>query len=471
MKGYGAPMNVGIYARLSRDRDGTETATVRQEADCRALANGEGWDVVDVYVDSDLSGFDPKVSRPDFERMIDDLEGGVIQAVLVWKLDRLSRQPGQFESVVRACERTGARIVSINESADMTSPSGLAMMRVGMAFAAMESQNISLRVKRAKQEQAREGKPHGGGIRPFGLSLDRRSIIDVEAEAVRQAAEDVINGATLTSVANDWNERGLLTTKGNAWTVTAVRRLIAAPHVAGCRHYHGDAIPSDVIPAILDQVTWQQVKAIIEDPSRRMTGERVLRPLSGLVRCGRCGSAMRVKYRKDGRQPLYRCLKQPGTTGCGRMVVVAEPVEDVVLGAILDASESGRLVGMLEGRRNADTAKTHDDLSGLRVRRQQLVSDYHVDGLISRGEFLAAAGAIDDKIGTLEGALARHAGVSAASLLKPGESIESAWRERGFGWSREIARSLIDRVVIAPAPNRGSNRLDPSRVEVVWRGE
>lgn len=471
MTGYGAPMNVGIYARLSRDRDGTETATARQEADCRALADREGWTVVDVYVDSDLSGFDPKVARPDFERMIDDLEAGVISAVLVWKLDRLSRQPGQFESVVQACERTGARIVSINESADMTSPAGLAMMRVGMAFAAMESQNISLRVKRAKLEQAREGKPHGGGIRPFGLALNRREVVPVEAEAIRQAAEDVIRGATLSGIAREWNERDLRTTKGNAWTVTTVRRLLTAPHVAGCRHYHGDAIPSDVIPAILDRVTWDQVCAILQDPARRMTGERVLRPLSGLVRCGRCGSVMRVKYRKNGRQPLYRCLKQPGTTGCGGMVVVAEPVEELVLGAIVAASESGRLVSMLDGRRNADTAKLHDDLAGLRARREQLVSDYHVDGLISRGEFLAAAGAIDDKVSALEGAIARDAGVSAAALLRPGESIETAWRDRGFGWGREIARAMIERVSIAPAPNRGSNRLDPARVSIVWRDQ
>lgn len=100
-----ATPKAGIYTRLSRDRDGTQTATARQEADCRELAASEGWDVIAVYEDSDLSGSKRGVIRPDYERMLDDVRAGRIDRVLVWKLDRLSRQPGQFEAVIDACEQ------------------------------------------------------------------------------------------------------------------------------------------------------------------------------------------------------------------------------------------------------------------------------------------------------------------------------------------------------------------------------
>jgi len=462
-------VDVGIYARLSRDPDGTATATARQEADCRALCEREGWTVARVYVDSDLSGFNPKTERPAFQEMVDDLTTGTIGAVVVWKLDRLSRQPGQFESVVRACELVGARIVSVNESADMTSPAGLAMMRVGMAFAAMESQNISLRVKRAKLEQARNGEPHGGGIRPFGLTLDRRAIVEDEAALIRAAAEAVLDGETMSSVARAWNDAGVTTTKGNRWSVTTVRRLLAAPHVAGCRHYHGEAIPSDVIPAILDRETWERVKAVLEDPARRQTKDRVIRPLSGLVRCSRCGQAMTVKYRKGGLQPLYRCVKRPETAACGGMVVAAESLEQLVLGSVVEAYDSGDLSAVLAGRADGSLALLHDEVAGLRSRREQLVTDYHVDGLISRGEFIQAASAIDDRITSIESDIARRGGRSALSGLDVGESITDALASRGFPWAHQLARAVIDRVLIFRAPNRGSTRLDPARVEVVWR--
>lgn len=462
-------MVVGIYARLSRDPDGTATATARQEADCRALCEREGWTVGRVYVDSDLSGFDPKVQRPAFEEMVDDLTTGAISAVVVWKLDRLSRQPGQFEAVVQACELAGARLISVNESADMTSPAGLAMMRVGMAFAAMESQNISLRVKRAKLEQARNGLPHGGGIRPFGLTLDRLSIVDDEASLIREAAQLVLDGETLTTIARAWNEAGVTTTKGNRWAVTTVRRLLTAPHVAGFRHYHGEAIPSDVIPRILDVRTWERVKVILEDPSRMNVKERTLRPLSGLVRCARCGQVMTVKYRKGGLQPLYRCVKRPETIACGGMVVAAESLEQLVMGLIVEASDSVGLSRLLAGRADGSVARLHDEVAGLRTRREQLVSDYHVDGLISRSEFIQAASAIDDRVNGLESEIARSSGRQAVAGLGPGETVADAISARGFGWARELSRALLDRVVIHPAPRKGSTRLDPARVEVVWR--
>ena len=180
-----------------RDPDGSQTATARQLADCRALAEREAWEVVEVYEDADLSGFRPDVNRPDYRRMLDDLERGAIEAVLVWKLDRLSRQPGQFEAVVSACERLGARVFSVHEAADMTSPAGLAMMRVGMAFAAMESQTTSLRTRRAKAEAADAGRPNGGGLRPFGLDRTKTTIVEHEAALIREAARRVIGGEGL----------------------------------------------------------------------------------------------------------------------------------------------------------------------------------------------------------------------------------------------------------------------------------
>jgi len=90
-----------IYARLSQDRDGAQTATARQIADCRALAGARGWPVADVYEDTDLTAY-RRVNRPGYERLLADLEKGKVDAVLVWKLDRLVQPPSSHPLVASA---------------------------------------------------------------------------------------------------------------------------------------------------------------------------------------------------------------------------------------------------------------------------------------------------------------------------------------------------------------------------------
>lgn len=339
------PPKAGIYTRLSRDRDGTQTATARQEADCRELAAREGWEVAAVYEDSDLSGSKRGVIRPDYERMLDDIRSGRINRIVVWKLDRLSRQPGQFEAIIDVCERVGAHVHSVHETADMTSPAGLAMMRVGMAFAAMETDTMSLRIRRQKAEAADAGLPNGGGLRAFGHTANKREVVEFEADLVRDAAARIIAGESLSSIVRLWASEGVLTTRGNTWTVTTLRKMFSSPRLYGARVHQGRAIDSDVIPEIIERSTWEAVRAVL-DAQRLGRGSFVRRPsraLSGIATCARCGMRMRVNYRTT-RQVLYRCEANPGTDGCGRMVIAAEPAEAIVGEALISALD-GRPLG------------------------------------------------------------------------------------------------------------------------------
>lgn len=454
---------VGIYTRLSRDPDGTQTATARQAADCRALAAREGWEVVDVYEDTDLSGYRRGLVRPDFERMLADLEGRRIDGVVVWKLDRLSRQPGQFEAVVSACERLGARLHSVHETADMTSPMGLAMMRVGMTFAALESETISLRTRAAKAEAADAGRPNGGGLRPFGLDVTKTGVVPAEAALIREAAARLIGGEGLTTIAKDWGRRGVLTTRGNGWTVTALRRMLSSPRLAGMRVHRGRAIASEHIPSILDVQTAERVRALLERPAGVYV--RRSRALSGLVRCGLCGERMKVKHRQAG-VALYRCFRTPGERSCGSLVITAEPLEALVGEALAAGLDHQALASALH---DGDDGALARDLADLQARREALVHDHYVTGLVSRNGFLAADSALGDAIARLEDDLARRRRRELLADLDPGMTVADAWSARGPDWCRELAGSQIERVVISPAPRRGSTRLDPSRVEVVWR--
>ncbi len=90
------PTSAAIYARISSDTEGTGKGVERQIEDCRRLATEFGWPVHDEYVDNDISAYSGK-RRPAYERMLDDIRDGTVDAVIVYNLDRLIRQMIQFE--------------------------------------------------------------------------------------------------------------------------------------------------------------------------------------------------------------------------------------------------------------------------------------------------------------------------------------------------------------------------------------
>src|SRR5262245_38888868 len=105
-----------LYARLSRDRDGTQTATSRQLDDCRKFADAKGWAIVAEHEDADLSAYSSTVVRPGFEAVKAAVAAGEADIVLAWKLDRLLRRPADFEKLWELCEAHGANIVTVADS-------------------------------------------------------------------------------------------------------------------------------------------------------------------------------------------------------------------------------------------------------------------------------------------------------------------------------------------------------------------
>src|SRR5207342_1151239 len=83
-------MRIGVYTRISKDPDGTSTSPARQEQDCRAFAKLQGHEVVKTYTDVDISAYSG-ADRPGYEQLMTDLTVGIIDGVLVWRLDRLTR--------------------------------------------------------------------------------------------------------------------------------------------------------------------------------------------------------------------------------------------------------------------------------------------------------------------------------------------------------------------------------------------
>src|SRR5262245_37021030 len=181
------PVPVGIYARISSDREGDQLGVTRQIHDCRRLAERLGYVVADVYVDDDVSAWSAK-PRPEYERMLDDLRAGSIGGVLVWHLDRLTRHPRELESFIDLCEDLGVVLGCVTGDVDLGTHIGRLTARMLGGLAKYESDHKSERIRRKHEELALRGKVSGGGSRPYGYEADKRTLRPAEAAIVRECA-------------------------------------------------------------------------------------------------------------------------------------------------------------------------------------------------------------------------------------------------------------------------------------------
>src|SRR3954469_22812058 len=101
-------LRVGAYERISDDKEEEARGVARQAADNEALASLRGWKIAEHYQDNDVSAFKENIVRPSFERLLADLEAGVLDGVVVYNQDRFVRQPSDLERAIRVYDRAKA---------------------------------------------------------------------------------------------------------------------------------------------------------------------------------------------------------------------------------------------------------------------------------------------------------------------------------------------------------------------------
>lgn len=453
----------GIYTRLSSDPDGTSTATARQQADCRQLAELRGFADVVVYEDNDLSAYKKKVVRPAFERMLVDLKAARIDAVIVWKSDRLARQPRDLERFLDVAEDRGGALMSVTEP-EFSGSSGLLILRMMVAFANHESGVKAERVTRKLRELAESGQPHTGGMRPFGYTRDHAHH-PVEAPLVRELVTRLVGGESCRTISADWNARGIGTAQGARWSASNMRRLVRSPGLAGLRTYHGTLVDG-TWEGIVSREQWEQVRAIAEGRTReKRTIRRHL--LTGIAKCGHCGkglSGTRVLRTKRGTDTIeYRCSAE---TGCGRLTIRAHKLEDEVrdrLFHVVTTPAFERLVA------SAVAGQTHTlglvaSLREDEASLEQLAKDHYVEHAISRPEFQAARLGLEARVEETKRRLAREASPLLTLPTAPG-ALRLEWERRGPVWQRSILEVVVNKITVLPVA--GNQYLD--RVVVKWK--
>lgn len=217
-----------VYTRVSTDAQGEDgkVSLTEQERMAKACIESKGWQYVRTYEDNGYSG--RTTDRPALRQMLADIKSGEIGAVVIYKLDRLSRKQRDTLSIIEDyLLKNGVDLVSLNETLDTTSPWGRAMIGVLSSFNQLESENIAMRTAMGRYATAREG-GYAGGKPPLGYKAVNGELVIVpeEAEIVKLVFDLRGAGGTLIGIAEELNKRGYRTKKGNAFKHSAVQTIL-----------------------------------------------------------------------------------------------------------------------------------------------------------------------------------------------------------------------------------------------------
>ena len=330
-------MHTALYIRVSTDAQYEEGYSVdaqkqKLEQYCRLKDITE----YEFYIDGGWSG--SNIDRPEMKRMREDIRNRRISAVIVYKLDRLSRS--QKDTVFLLEDvfiPNGCSFISLNENFDTTTPYGKAMIGILSVFAQLERENIRERTRMGMAERVKSGLWMGGGRVPFGYDYEPGRDILVpngHAEDVRRIYELYLQGYSTTQLAEmfDVSEDKQITDILDR--VTYLGKIRFRGEVFDARH-----------EPIVTQELWDMVQA---ERRRRSTKKAVPNTylLTGLLYCGRCGAKMR--YQKWGRNKVkIYCYSQQSSkkylikdSSCDNVKADSAQVESIVLADLFRRTDS-----------------------------------------------------------------------------------------------------------------------------------
>jgi site-specific DNA recombinase len=333
-------MRVAIYARYSTDRQ--NEASARDQIDrCRRHATERGWDVRETYSDEARRGTD--ADRPGFAALRQAVEAGRVDVVLVESLDRLSRTTSEAMGLIERFAFRGVGVIGIADGVDTTQRGGTLIAGIRATLAAEYLRDLGDKTRRGMQGRMRAGLatgalPYGYRSRPLDGGGAAIEIDPARADTIRRIFAAHAGGRTVREIARALNADGIEPPRarpdrrGSGWMHTSVRAILRNERYAGrwrfgVRRWEKEPgtgkrrVRAGIEPqvferpelAIVDRATFDRVASRF---SRSIAPRRrVVHLLSGLLRCGPCGTAMTINGGNGGRR-YYTCPRARAGGGC-----------------------------------------------------------------------------------------------------------------------------------------------------------
>lgn len=348
---------VAIYIRVSTqwqiDKDSLKVQRRELEAFSELVLG------IKDYVVFEDAGYSAKnTSRPDYQAMMDRLRTGEFSHLLVWKIDRISRNLLDFSEMYEELNSLGVTFVSKNEQFDTSSAIGEAMLRIILVFAELERKMTAERVTQVMLSRAEKGVWNGGRV-PFGYAYNKETgeftLQEHEYTIVKRIFNMYEEMQSLTSIATWLNERHFLTRQGNEWSITSLYKILTNVWYIGSYRYnvHREGsgykkrdesewvvIENHHVPAVTD-IQFNRIQFLLKRNKRGgvPVGESYVKKnihiFGGLVTCDKCGANMSAtldRRRASGFRPsIYGCsTRRKNRTACDNKYL-----SDIVIGPFI----------------------------------------------------------------------------------------------------------------------------------------
>lgn len=357
------------YNSLDCQRDAIESYVRSQ------MANG--WTLIDkLYSDPGYSG--GNLDRPGVQELIKDVKAGLIDIVVVYKLDRLSRSIMNFAELSRIFDAHNVAFVSVTQQIDTSNAAGRMLLNILISFAQFERE-MSIDRIRDKVRACKERGMWVGGPVPFGYRVERKKLVidPATAPTVVRIFDLYARHGEPMRVARELAKAGVAPIAGQPWSAKAVRRIVSNPRYVGDAKF-GDKIVKGEQEPIVARDVWVKVQGLrVQHGSGRERRECRAEPalLANLVHCGHCGS--KLCYRWTGKRREDSGQKRYGYYICSKSLYHGDECRiKRIPASVLESTVEGKVCEVL----SASLAMT-----GMAARRSGLAQDRILHALAQAG--------------------------------------------------------------------------------------
>lgn len=382
-------MRAAIYVRVSTDEQAREGFSIEaQKSECMQHIAKKNYELYDIYIDAGLSAKNMK--RPALQRMMSDMENHLFDIVIFWRLDRLTRSVKDKSTIFEKFDKYKVDFKSIKEDYDTTTASGRMVLNIMVSIAQAERETIGERVYMGEEQKALSGL-RNGAIAPMGYDLvDGLIVPNGDADFIRRLFTMYQDHKGIGTIARELNR------EGKRMHVTTIHYILTNPQYCGRNRWNhrskgirtNNSIINDgkheaiITPEVFDRV--QQLIILRRNKGKAATSDF---PFTGLLKCGKCGSAMTGGSRMQNtrRYKFYRCTGKVNYGDPCEMSIISERA---IINAFLESLDMGRrelgkLVKLSETPKpeRTEADKIEQELQMIMKRKKRWQVAYANDGI------------------------------------------------------------------------------------------
>lgn len=343
-------MKAVLYARVSTEEQATEGYSINAQKELLyEYANKNNIEIIEEYIDEGKSGKSIE-GRPEMKRLLRDAKDENFNAVIIYKLDRLSRKTKDALEIAEKLDFHNVQLISYSENIDTTTPGGKMFFTILSSVAEMERSTIIDRAKMGMVQRAKEGYYNGGRVLGYD-SINKHLVInEEEAHIIRLIFDYAEQDLGYKAIVSRINTMGYKTKRGFDFSINTIKQILDNPLYIGKIRFnmyenwaekHRKGKNKDYIlvdgkhESIIEQEQWNRVQQSRKRRSIKPAQSNNPYILNGLIRCPECGYGMVSGSSKGAKGKKYRyyvcgLFHNKGSKACSAHSIRADRAEEQV---------------------------------------------------------------------------------------------------------------------------------------------